>query len=125
MKNKLSHFAIYIDDIERAQNFYGKIFNWKFNTYGPSDFMQIQTSDESGSELIGALQARKYSPLEANIIGFECTINVQSIDKCIANVEENGGKIVLPKSEIPGVGHIAKFMDTEGNLVAVMEYAKR
>jgi len=27
MKNKLTHFAIHIDDIERAKSFYGGVFD--------------------------------------------------------------------------------------------------
>lgn len=28
MKNKLTHFAIHIDDIERAKKFYDGVFEW-------------------------------------------------------------------------------------------------
>ena len=32
--------------------------------------------------------------------------------------------IVMPKTEIPHVGWLVKFLDTEGNLVCAMEYNK-
>jgi predicted enzyme related to lactoylglutathione lyase len=41
MKNTMTHFAIHIDDIERAKNFYGQVFEWGFTSYGPPDFLQI------------------------------------------------------------------------------------
>ncbi len=93
---------------------------WDFNSYGPSDFFQIK----SDNELIGALQSRKYSPIEQKVIGYECTIEVKNIDETIELISENGGNIVLPKTEIPYVGWVTKFLDTEENLVSVMEYHK-
>ncbi|MEI9809848.1 MAG: VOC family protein [Bacteroidota bacterium] len=43
MKNKLTHFAIHIDDIDRAKDFYSNVFEWGFASYGPTDFLQIQS----------------------------------------------------------------------------------
>ena len=37
MKNKLSHFAIHVDDIEQAKNFDDGVFDWGFNSYGQVD----------------------------------------------------------------------------------------
>ena len=122
MKNKLSHFAIYIDDIERAKKFYESVFQWGFNGYGQDDFLQIKTNQSDNGELIGALQARKYSPVTEKIIGFECTIGVANIDETISKVESNLGKILMPKTPIPSVGYIAKFLDTEGNLFCAIQY---
>ncbi len=120
MKNKPTHIGIYIDDMERAKQFYAKLFGWKFKSYGPDDFFQI----ESDSELVGALQSRKFSPIEQKVIGYECTISVENIDVSLKAVSDNGGEIVLQKTEIPYVGWVAKFLDTEGNIVCIMEYHK-
>jgi len=121
MKNKLTHFAIHIDDIDRARNFYEDVFGWGFTSYGPSDFLQIKVDKSEGGELIGALQSRKYSPLDKKIIGLECTISVEDIDEIIEKVKENEGEILMPKTAIPTVGWITKFLDTEGNLICAMQ----
>ena len=122
MPNKLTHFAIHIDDMERAKNFYGEVFDWGFNSYGPSDFLQIKADKTESGELIGALQSRKYSPLQEKITGFECTIAVANIDEIIEKVQSRGGQVLMPKTAIPYVGWIAKFLDTEGNLICAMQY---
>ena len=70
----MTHFAIYIDDIERAQHFYEEVFEWGFASYGPSDFLQIKADKTENGELIGALQSRKYSPVTEKIIG--CAMRV-------------------------------------------------
>ncbi len=117
----MTHFAIHIDDMERAKNFYGEVFDWGFASYGPQDFFQIKADKTENGELIGALQSRHYSPLQEKIIGLECTITVESVDGIIQKVENNGGKILMPKTAIPYVGWITKFLDTEGNLVCAMQ----
>ena len=117
----MTHFAIHIDDIERAKNFYGEVFEWGFASYGPQDFLQIKADKTETGELIGALQSRQYSPLKEKIIGLECTITVENVDEIIQEVENNGGQILMPKTAIPYVGWITKFLDTEGNLVCAMQ----
>lgn len=121
MKNKMTHFAVHIDDMDRAKNFYGAVFQWGFAAYGPPDFLQIKADQTEGGELIGALQARKYSPVKERIIGLECTISVENLDEIIQRVEKNGGQVLLAKTPIPYVGWIAKFLDTEGNLFCAMQ----
>lgn len=121
MPNKLSHFAIHIDDMNRAKSFYESVFDWGFTSYGPPDFLQIKSDQTENGELIGALQSRNYSPVKEKIIGLECTIGVKDIDDIIAKVSSNGGQILMPKTAIPYVGWIAKFLDTEGNLICAMQ----
>lgn len=122
MSNKLTHFAIHTDQIERAKQFYSGVFDWGFNSYGPDDFLQIKADKSENGELIGALQSRNYSPVPDKIIGLECTISVEDIDEIIEKVKSNGGKIIMQKTAIPFVGYLAKFLDTEGNLICVMQY---
>jgi uncharacterized protein len=121
MTNKMTHFAIYIDNMERAKSFYGEVFEWGFASYGPVDFLQIKADKSESGELIGALQSRKYSPVKEKIIGLECTIRVQNVDEIIKKVTNNGGKILMPKTTIPNVGLLTKFLDTEGNLICAIE----
>ncbi|NBA86671.1 VOC family protein [Emticicia sp. CRIBPO] len=122
MKNKLTHFAIHIDDVDRAKDFYGGVFEWGFSSYGPTDFLQIKADQSENGELIGALQSRHYSPVKEKLIGLECTISVENVEEIIRRVESKGGEILMPKTAIPYVGWITKFLDTEGNLICAMQY---
>jgi uncharacterized protein len=122
MINKMTHFAIHIDNIERAKKFYDGVFEWGFSAYGQDDFLQIKADKSGNGELIGAMQSRKYSPVTDKIIGLECTVGVENIDETIERVKNNGGQVLIPKTTIPYVGYIAKFSDTEGNLICGMQY---
>ena len=49
-------------------------------------------------------------------------IKVESINVMLNTIKENGGKILLPKTEIvPGMGWIAAFKDTENNILGLHE----
>ena len=120
MDNHLAHFAVYTEDIDRAKTFYKKVFNWGFMEYGPTDFAQITSSDQG--TLIGALQDRKYQMTNEKVIGFECSISVIDVDKTAELVLQAGGELLLPKTEIPQVGWLIKFRDTEGNIVCAIQY---
>ena len=56
--------------------------------------------------------------------GYECTISVPSITKAIAAIKEHGGKLIMQKTVIAGVGSLVFFEDTEGNSVGAMQYDK-
>jgi predicted enzyme related to lactoylglutathione lyase len=67
------------------------------------------------------LQARAYSPVKERLVGLECTVTVENVDEIIKRIQNNGGEILMPKTAIPHVGWITKFLDTEGNLVCAMQ----
>jgi predicted enzyme related to lactoylglutathione lyase len=49
------------------------------------------------------------------------TIEVPNIDEYMTKIQKHGGTIVVPKMPIPGVGWLAYFNDTEGNIGGVMQ----
>ena len=117
--NTLAHFSINADDCERAKAFYSAVFGWKFEAWGPPKFYQIAAP---GSKVLGALQGRRDLDPDKRTVGFECTIAVPSIDKCAAAVKKAGGKVLLERSVIVGVGTLMFFQDTEGNAFGAMQY---
>ena len=122
MPNNVKHFSINADDVPRARRFYEKAFGWKFEPWGPPNFYLIKTGTDEEPGLEGALQGRREIVAGKPMFGFECTLGVHSIDETLAAVEENGGKIVMPKFHIPTVGTLIFFEDTEGNVVGAMQY---
>lgn len=49
------------------------------------------------------------------------TVDVTSVDEFILKVVAAGGKVVMPKTTISGVGHLAYCADTEGNVFGMMQ----
>jgi hypothetical protein len=122
MSNRLAHFAINADDLGRARRFYENVFGWKFSAWGPPGFFQIDTGAGPGSPA-GALQARRELIPGRPATGYECSLWVDDLDAVIAGIEANGGKIVMPRCTITGVGDLIFFEDTEGNVTGAMQPA--
>jgi predicted enzyme related to lactoylglutathione lyase len=126
--DKVVHFEIPAEDVGRAKVFYGDAFEWQLQdmdmgnnaTYTivmtvPVDDNQLPT--EPGA-INGGMMAR--SPeISSPVI----TVGVPSIDDSVKRIEEAGGSVVTPRTEIPGMGAFAYFKDTEGNLLGLWESA--
>jgi predicted enzyme related to lactoylglutathione lyase len=120
----VAHFAINADDVPRARRFYERVFGWKFSAWGPPDFYQIETGSEAPVTVMGALQKRRELVKGQPTVGYECTISVRSIDDTARVVAANGGKTVMEKSIIVGVGALMFFQDPEGNVFGAMQFDK-
>jgi predicted enzyme related to lactoylglutathione lyase len=118
--NDLAHFAIHADNVNRTKQFYESVFSWKCETYGDAqDFLQIRSAE---GKVLGAIQSRRYNPGKRDLLGFECSINVDDVEATARAVEAAGGTILMRKTAIPHVGWIVKFSDTEGNLCCAVNY---
>lgn len=115
--SRVIHFEIHVDDPDRAGKFYSETFGWKFDKWaGPMDYWLISTGDAAKPGINGGMIRRK-DPM-GNVYN---TIESESIDLSIAKINAAGGTIVVPKMPIPGVGWLAYFKDTEGNIFGVMQ----
>jgi len=125
MANSIVHFEIFASDVERARKFYELVFGWKFEVAGPPDFYLIFTGSESDPGLTHGLIAKRSRPAaEGALNGVRCTVSVRSITESVAAIEAAGGKLRSAIADIPEVGRVAEFADTEGNIVCVMQYRK-
>lgn len=122
MATNISHFAINAEDVARARGFYEAVFGWRFTAWGPPDFFQIKTGDDSNPGVGGALQRRRELAPGVRILGFECSIGVPNVDATAAAVKASGGRVIMEKTTIAGVGHLIFFGDTEGNIAGAMQY---
>jgi uncharacterized protein len=119
--NNLVFFAVHADDLARARRFYQNVFGWKFQPWGPPDFFLVSTGTKDDPGVAGALQKRHELLPGKQPFSYECTIGTSNIDETIAAVEANGGKVILPKCEIPTVGYLCKILDPEGNVVCAKQ----
>jgi uncharacterized protein len=121
---RVVHFEIHAENPERAIAFYQGIFGWSFQKWaGPMDYWLIGTgSDEERGINGGMVRRMGPPPIEMQAVNaYCCTVQVPAIDEYIAKIIVAGGPVVVPKMPIPGVGWLAYFKDTEGNIVGVMQ----
>lgn len=134
--NRVTHFEIHADDMERAMKFYGDAFGWQFQQMGPEfgNYVLIMTGpgpDEIAAGNVtmenvginGGMTPRKGPRPEpgAPVNGYACIIGVANIDETMKKIEAAGGTIALPKMDVPNVGLLAYYHDTEGNIFGVIQ----
>src|ERR1041384_3940774 len=91
--NRVSYFEFSALDMERAKTFWEKTFDWKFEKYEGMDYYAVKTgSDEDGID--GGLSRRQKDNQVVN------NIEVVDLDATIATIVQNGGKILVGKTEI-------------------------
>jgi predicted enzyme related to lactoylglutathione lyase len=121
---RVVHFEIHAGNPERAISFYQKVFDWGFQKWeGPMPYWLITTGPNDQPGINGGLVQRQGEVDGQAVIGYVCTVDVQSVDASTATVQANGGTVVLPKMPIPGVGWLVYCKDTEGNIFGMMQAA--
>jgi predicted enzyme related to lactoylglutathione lyase len=122
MKNAISWFEIPAIDLPRAQQFYETIFGIQLIPLEtPNLKMRMFPIDDPMTGIGGALTFAPgfYEPsaTAGPLIYLNANPDVQRV---LDKVEAAGGKIVVPRTMIsPAYGHMAVFVDTEGNRIAL------
>lgn len=127
MSNKIVHFELPADNVERAKSFYEKAFGWKISKYPGMEYHGVITTPvdqstqmptEPGS--INGGMTKRQDPVKNTVI----TVDVTDIDSILKTVEKLGGKTVQKKQSVADMGFTAYFKDTEGNIVGLWQNAQ-
>jgi predicted enzyme related to lactoylglutathione lyase len=114
-RNALNWFELFVTDLKRAQAFYEKTLgiSLRFEEFGE---LPMAIFAEEG--VAGALV--KHPTRKPSADGALPYLNCNGkLDACLARVEQAGGKVVMPKTDIGDPGFIALVVDTEGNTVGL------
>ena len=120
MPNRVVHFEIQAEDIERAKKFYGAVFEWEFPKWMEKPpYWGVMTAPMESKEkgINGGLLQRPCPPpaLGQGTNAFVCTVQVENFDEVAKKILAAGGKVAMPKFALPGMAWQGYFIDTEGN----------
>jgi uncharacterized protein len=121
--DKVVHFEIPFDNKQRAMKFYTDSFGWQLTEMPQMNYVMASTvpvddrqmPKEPGAINGGLFERPKEAPNPTIYVG------VASVDGAIKKVEAAGGKVVTPKTPIPGMGAYARIADSEGNVLGLFE----
>lgn len=116
-------FEIPADNVGRAKKFYASLLGW---TIGPTgmpasmppemEYQEVKTGEpQEGTLAMGGLHKRLMPGL------ITVYVMVEDFDRVLGKVEKLGGKILMPKMKVEGVGLTAVIQDTEGNMIGIWE----
>ena len=119
MNKTISWFEIPATDLNRASAFYEQILATTLNRgdMGPQSLavFPYDRDHATGGTLI---TGPGFKPSAEGAVVY---LNANpSLDAVLARVSKAGGKVVLPRTELPpGMGAYAHFVDTDGNRVGL------
>jgi hypothetical protein len=115
MQTVINWFEIFVTDVKRAQGFYERMLDapMKAETFNGEPHAIFRMDGVSG-----ALVERKGRgpSREGALVYLNCT---GKLDGVLSRVEQAGGKVVMPKTDLGPPGFIAIVTDTEGNQVGL------
>lgn len=122
---RVVHFEIHAENPERAIQFYSSLLDWKFQKWeGPMPYWLIMTGPDGTPGINGGLLPRQCDarPILGQAVNcYVCTVDTDNLDALTTKAEQLGGKVAVPKMPIPGVGSLAYFTDTEGNIFGALQ----
>jgi hypothetical protein len=115
--NRVTHFELPTSDLAASRHFYEAVFGWKFTKYeGQVEYLLISTGPPGTPGIDGGLGGAA-NDIKATVN----TVDVDNIDEAIKKVELNGGQVVYPVGDIPGMGRLAYIREPGGAVVGLFQ----
>lgn len=111
-KRNIVHIEIPTINAAGSAEFYKNLFDWKISREDNLDYTMFEPGE-------GPAGGFSKVPEEAAVGEINIFVDSPDIDEDLKNVETLGGKIVFPKTEIPGVGWFGQFTDPTGNKISL------
>jgi uncharacterized protein len=115
--SRITHFELPSTDIPASRKFYENVLGWKLEKWdGPMEYWLVYTGDPTSPGINGALGGAANE--------FKATVNtaeVADLDAALQAAEANGGLIIMPKDEIPGVGWLSYVREPGGAVLGLIQ----
>lgn len=119
--NAIGWFEIPVEDLDRAEAFYQSVLGVELDRQPEQNGVVMSFfpmhEDKPGSP--GALASGEQYSVAREATGVIVYFTAPDLDDALERVEENGGSVLVPKTDIGEYGYIAWVRDTEGNTVAL------
>lgn len=114
---KIVNFHLPADDVERAAKFYREVFGWEFVPFpdSPVPYFVHEPSGDGGPGIPAAITQR-----QEIVKAPTPTIEVDQIDQAMLDIAMKGGQQGRVQ-EIPGLGRFGYAIDSEGNIIALLQ----
>jgi uncharacterized protein len=111
-KRNVVHIEIPAANVPSAAQFYENLFGWKMEHVPEFDYTMWADGGGYGG---GFNKVSEHYPVGQVLV----YIDSDDIDADLRKVEEMGGTVISPKTEIPGTGWFGLFKDPTGNTLAL------
>jgi hypothetical protein len=119
---KPTYFDLSVRDPQRARSFFENVLGWRFERFPmPYEYYRIVTGSDGEPGIDGGIGGIGDAPLAGGRPLTQLTIPVPNLDEFTARVLAHGGRIVEPRTAIPGIGWYATCAEPGGLMFGLIE----
>ena len=120
MGNPVVHFEFWSEDPAKISTFYEKTFGWNVNHIPMLDYRLVETGGKGG--INGGIMKPKQGPWPGKLAFY---IDVDDIAGFNQKIRANGGKVIVERQDVPGVGAFSLFEDPDGRVLGLWHQMKK
>lgn len=115
------HFEMGFKDAAKAREFYGPLLGWEFSAYGGASMISNLGPMVGTPGIGGHLNQLGHPPHNYCVVYAQ----VDDIGATVAHAQKLGGSMLVPETQVPGMGSFAWIKDPEGNVLGLWKVAAR
>jgi predicted enzyme related to lactoylglutathione lyase len=119
MGRPVVHWEMWSENPNGAAEFYRKVFDWEIRSIPEMDYHLMEPGEEGG--IGGGIMKPQQGPWPAKVTLY---IDVDDLDAYGKRVTEAGGRILIEKQSVPGVGEFSLFEDPDGRVLGMWKQQK-
>jgi hypothetical protein len=110
----VTYFEIIAENATSVARFYNTVLGWEMpDQAGP--YVSVKTGETGINGAIVDTSIAIFPP------GLNLTLAVHDCNEVLDKVMQSGGKVILPRTEVQGIGIFAMFEDPAGNRIGLTE----
>jgi predicted enzyme related to lactoylglutathione lyase len=118
MGQPVVHWELWSQDPDKISKFYEKVFDWKVQHVPDLKYHLVETGGKGG--INGGIMKPQQGPWPGNLTFY---IDVDDLDAYAKKITAAGGKMIVEKMEVPGVGQLSLFEDLDGRVLGMWKQA--
>ncbi len=119
MGQPVVHWELWSEDPDRLSTFYKDVFDWEIRMIPEMKYHMVETGGEGG--INGGIMKPQQGPWPGKLAFY---IDVDDLDKFSEKIKKSGGKIVVDKVDVAGVGQFSLFEDPDGRVLGMWKQNK-
>ena len=113
MGSHVVHFEVTGKDGKKLQKFYSDAFGWKLDTNNPGGYGMVRSEGNGITGGIGDAQPGTQG-------GVTFYVHTENPKATLDKIEQLGGKVLMPLTQVAPETTIALFADPEGHVIGLM-----
>ncbi|MFA5836984.1 MAG: VOC family protein [Bellilinea sp.] len=113
VENQIVHIELAAANLEAAGKFYSDVFGWKVEQLPAMNYATFDSPEGLGGGF-AKIDGQMYKT--GTVVAY---IQTSDLEGKLRSITAAGGKVVLPRQEIPQMGWFALFTDPSGTMVGL------